>query len=447
MELLLDKLHPANLDRSQPVGLRRRYHLNLNLFYLAFIVNSAAHILVATGQFMGSLFQGIQLVAIGILLFVWTRLFGTGYRNSYFFFMLVLFLLWQLLIFLRGDYSGMEYKDYKYLIFDANYGAPHLLIPLFFLVPVKLVMLKKLFDAAFLCGLIYIFLSVLFYKELLEPDYMDMAGIGVTETLAKFLALPMGILLMTAPFQNKKRILFALFVLLIMTIVVVFKARRGLIFFSGIILLTSSALYFYNKPGRVIPLLIITLLSGLWVLLVFDKSEIFGLSVFNNIKERKLQDTRSGVEECFFNDMSVSDWLVGKGFNSGYNCYVFGSEGRGRPKRKVIETDYLQLIMYGGIVNIVLLLMIILPAIYLGIFRSKNLLAKGMAAWILFWLICLYPSNVYSFHLFHYSVWLCAALCYSSKFRGYKDGFLKLYLQEKNSQINYHNLKTNALKA
>ncbi len=43
--------------------------------------------------------------------------------------------------------------------------------------------------------------------------------------------------------------------------------------------------------------------------------------LFSHLMERGTDDTRTGVEECLFNDMEQMDWIVGKGMNGEYYCH------------------------------------------------------------------------------------------------------------------------------
>ena len=45
-----------------------------------------------------------------------------------------------------------------------------------------------------------------------------------------------------------------------------------------------------------------------------DKS-IFGFAI-----DRGNEDTRTGVEEYFYNDMNTKDWILGRGINGEYYC-------------------------------------------------------------------------------------------------------------------------------
>jgi hypothetical protein len=120
--------------------------------------------------------------------------------------------------------------------------------------------------------------------------------------------------------------------------------------------------------------------------------------------------------------MKPVDWIIGKGINGQYYCPgVELGQGRVSIFRRGIETDYLTIILKGGIVSLGLMLLIILPAIVKGFFKSKNLLAKASATWIFLYLVSLYPAPVTTFTLNYLIVWISIGLCYSQKFRNLTD--------------------------
>ena len=65
--------------------------------------------------------------------------------------------------------------------------------------------------------------------------------------------------------------------------------------------------------------------------------------------------------------------------------------------------------------------------IFKGVFRSQNILSKAAGCWILFWIICLYPANVFGFSMNYLLVWLSVGICYSKEIRNIPDTVLKEY--------------------
>jgi hypothetical protein len=152
--------------------------------------------------------------------------------------------------------------------------------------------------------------------------------------------------------------------------------------------------------------------------------------IFSYISDRLnegIDDTRAGVEEDLFQDMEFKDWVIGKGINGSY--YSPGLDGEDfRDYRTGIETDYLAIILKGGLINLGLLLLIAIPAIFKGLFYSRNILSKAAAIWILLYLLDLYPTPVTDFTLNYLLVWISIGICYSNTIRNISENKMNLLL-------------------
>jgi hypothetical protein len=124
--------------------------------------------------------------------------------------------------------------------------------------------------------------------------------------------------------------------------------------------------------------------------------------------------------------MNTQDWIIGKGMNGKYFCPGIDVNDR-TGYRRIIETDYLNIILKGGIISLGLLILILVPAIIKGLFYSKNLLSKAAAFWIFLWLIDLYPASVNAFSLNNLLVWLSIGICYSKTIRNISESGIKSY--------------------
>lgn len=153
--------------------------------------------------------------------------------------------------------------------------------------------------------------------------------------------------------------------------------------------------------------------------------------IFNFLIERGEEDTRTGVEVWMYADMSPTDWVIGKGIKGQYYCPVVENvnDAEGAGYRDNIETGYLQIILKGGIISLALLLLMFVPAVYKGLFKSKNVLSKAAALWIFLWIIYLYPSGGIVFTMNYVLVWIAVGICYSEKIRNLPDSTIKNYLQ------------------
>src|SRR5690606_40977898 len=96
--------------------------------------------------------------------------------------------------------------------------------------------------------------------------------------------------------------------------------------------------------------------------------------------------------------------------------------------RHVIETGYLQMILKGGIIGVCLFLLITIPAIFLGLFQSKNILSKAAAIWIIMALLNSYPTIITGFTFKYLLVWISIGICYSQTIRSIKEKHIQQYL-------------------
>ena len=275
--------------------------------------------------------------------------------------------------------------------------------------------MKKAFNVIVILGIFYIVYDMFFVKDLLYSMGDNLKSQGIIEYFSKTLSIPCGFLLLTYVYYSNKRKLFALFVIVLTFILAVIRARRGLMFMSFSILLFSYFIYYYANKGKLIKFLFPLLL----ILLIY----FFGAKIYNEnrnglfgyITERLYEDTRTGVEECFYNDMNTKDWIIGKGINGSYYCPDIDADLS--IFRNGIETDYLNIILKGGIVSLGLLLLIIVPAIFKGLFCQKIYFQKLQVFGILFYLSDLYPVPVTNFTLNYLLVWISISICYSKYIR------------------------------
>jgi ABC-type phosphate/phosphonate transport system permease subunit len=133
-------------------------------------------------------------------------------------------------------------------------------------------------------------------------------------------------------------------------------------------------------------------------------------------------------------DMSNTDWLIGKGIAGEYYCpNIDVNDVTGY--RSVVETGFLQIMLKGGAISLGLLLLIAIPAFVLGIFYSKNILSKACGMWILLWVLYLYPTVPNSFHIHFLLFWMGVGICYSKKIRNLPESVLTGYFKQKDALL------------
>jgi hypothetical protein len=260
---------------------------------------------------------------------------------------------------------------------------------------------------------------------LLNRDVHDQTSVEIVEVFTSELSLACGFLLLTYIYHSKPQKIFIWSIVILSILFAIIRARRSLMFILICPVLITYLIYI-TKNKLKLPVVILSIfLCGL--LMIYGIKFFNESSLFSSVKKRGLEDTRSNVEDCYYSDMKTIDWIIGKGMNGRYYCPDIDANGT-TDYRYVIETGYLNIILKGGLIDVVLLLLIMIPAIFMGLFYSNNLLSKAAAIWILLWLIDLFPTMIATFTLNYLLVWISVAICYNKRIRNVPEKIMKPFL-------------------
>jgi hypothetical protein len=346
------------------------------------------------------------------------------FDNSYLKIIYSLYCLWLFLLVLRvlpflGDYSYL-----KKFLFNSWYGGMLYFAPLLLLFPRDLFFYKKVFDVILIFGIFFILYDIVFIRFLLYSPLSDQ-DFGVIESFSD-LSFSSGFILLTYAYHSKKKQLLAITVVLLALLFAIIRARRGLILMYGNMIFFSYLFYIFSSKFRLIIIystVLIALIGAIYISGIYKpgNSPIFGY-----LLERGTEDTRTGVELSFYDDMKTKDWIIGRGIKGEYFCPNI-EENQITNYRSNIETGYLQTILKGGLMSFGLFLLIAIPAIFMGLFNSKNILSKAAAVWILLSLTKLYPTIENTFTLHYLLVWVSIGICYSKEIRKLPEAEMKDY--------------------
>ena len=400
----------------------------LNLFWIGFILYVAGWTLSTTKQVNFVLCQLVQMFGMVLLIPSWAKLVKLKFDNEYQKIIFILLLTWSISIFIRGLFDIESLNDVKGVLFNPWFGGLFYFAPLVMLFPKKLIYYKKIFDVVIILAVIYILYDLRFISNLMEPDGENELSRDIVEYFSKTLGFPVIFILLTYVYHTRPRVLFSAIVFLVIIFFSMVRARRGMLAMAIGPLAIVYLLYMINSRRKVlagvISLSVITLIISGFFLYIYTNESI---EIFDLLEERGTGDTRSGVERNFYNSMEGIDWVIGRGMlGEYYSPSIAGSNYRG-----TIETDFLNMILKGGYINVILLLLILVPAMINGIFRSKNTLAKASGFWILYWMLSTYPATVQVFTLYYLLVWFAVGICYSSTMRNMPESALKVYFQSK----------------
>ncbi|WP_339923294.1 hypothetical protein [uncultured Cyclobacterium sp.] len=386
----------------------------LDLFWLGVVIYFAGFTLSTTTTVSYIICQLSQL--LGILLFLPTaiNLIHWKFDNKYLKIVFIIYCSWQLSVISRG--FSFEYEDLKSYLFDVDGGVFRYFVPLILLFPKNIFIYKKIYNVIFILGILFIIYTVLFFNNLMNLNYINNDTKFTFEHFTKILSVPIGFIFLTFLYHSNRKKIFAALIITLSVVFAIIRARRTLLFMN-ITPLLFTFMFYLSIGKRKFLILIFSLILGssifLYGIKIYNENKN---GVFSLLTERVYEDTRTNVEDCLYEDMNNIDWIIGKGINGKYYCSGIDlNDNSGY--RKMIETEYLNIILKGGVISLGLLLLILIPAIVKGVFYSNNLLSKAAAIWILIWVLELYPANVYSFCLNHILVWISVGICYSKSIR------------------------------
>ena len=387
-----------------------------NCFWAGLIIYSAAYCFGTIAQKNYAFAYPLQALGFLFIVFNGAMLIQFYINNKYLKLFYILYTLWFIIIILRG--FPFQNQFWKNTFFDAQYGINIFFVPLILLFPQNIFFYKKIFKVIFILAGIFIVFDILFIKDLLDVSnyFTDVSSSKYAyDNFVQILSLPVGFIILTYSYHSRKIKGFSFLVMFVTILFEIYRARRGLLFATLSQLLMASVVYFLYGKRK---LYIFFAYSFITLFLFFGNIENYmeKSNLFNVFSERVADDTRTPVETCFYKDMKLKDWIIGRGINGQYYCPDIDQNDQ-TGYREVIETNYLNIILKGGLISLSLLLLIAIPAIIKGLFYSKNILSKAAGIWILLWILDLYPVTVNGFSLNNLLVWVSIGICYNKEIR------------------------------
>lgn len=393
------------------------------IFWTGFIIYILSYTISTTGKVNFKICNVFQIIGLGLIIPTAFYTLRHKITNDYLRIIFFIYLLWSLIIVVRG--FKFDYEFYKQLLFDTDAGFFLYIVPVMIFYPIKSGYIKNVFNVILFFCFGYLLYDILFIQQLLNPSN-DSRSREIIENFTLHLALPAGFMLLTFIYHDGKKNIIALFTLILSFILVVIRARRGLMFMTFSILIFSYLIYQYVNKTKIINIIMSIFLI---IILTYISVSIYQSNreeTFNLITERFGQQTRNIVEEYFYRDLKPGDWIVGKGIDGTYFCPgVEEDVGKISIYRRVIETGYLQVILNGGLISWSLFLLMAIPAIFKGLFRSSNILSKASGIWIFLFLLFMYPGTMTFFSLYYMLVWISIGICYSNEIRKMTDDEVK----------------------
>ncbi|MBX9189798.1 hypothetical protein HCG69_17250 [Bacteroides sp. K03] len=354
------------------------------------------------------------LIISGILMVVFTLLrfmsFSNANRKKEIWGLFLIILLWNGIMFIRSDVSEITQK--------SNYLLPYPILPYFaiflMMLPLKN-LLRSFIGVTYMVNVLFLFIffiPIIEYNNGFRQFYLETFAIGA------------GFIYITNKYHSSQKCFIALLVLFLAFLVATLTARRNLMLTFGLYMLIGSINIVINGKIKSIESKLIAILVS-FILLIgaisFYIQESSG--TFSNITKRAKEDTREDVFLAFAIDMAnPKDLILGRGVFGQYYCPGVDKDENDEYNdyRNDIECGYLQIILKGGLIYLILYLLIFIIAIYKGL-KSSNQLSKGCAYILIIQLIDLAPFGLHAFNTKTFMIWLAVAICLDLNISKMKD--------------------------
>lgn len=408
-----------------------KYERDLKSLYLNYIIFwSCFFVFVCSNAFLSTFVPSFFLITQAFQSLALIGMFYSGFYmvqfrvfNDYLGVMLFLYFIWIFFIVFNGFI--FEYNWVKGFFLS---GYLRYFFPLILFFPKNLRFYKLLFIVIVCSAIGYIFLNFAFFDLVTAHYDTNEANKFTFEGFTRNLGVPLSFLLFTYIYHSKTKVSIVLAAVIVMLLISTFRARRAILAVTVVhLFITGIIFYIYSDKKLMIAIVgsLILFIGGIYGGQFFMNNKD---TFFAELVDRNTTDTRSGVEAAFKRDFDFQDWVIGRGIDGKYWCpNIDMNDTTGY--RWMIETDYLNIILKGGVIHLILVLLIAIPAFIRALFYSNNLLSKAAGIWIVLWILSLYPMNVFNFDINHLIFWLSVGIGYSKGTRAMSDDQIMMGLK------------------
>ena len=331
----------------------------------------------------------------------------------------ILLIIWSLFTITRS----LSYNPDNWMTMFGN----HYLGAGAWLTPLALIIGYNIFSWKYLMKL---FIYILFISIIITPLYFVLSDNFVKASLfSLYFSLPLLVLLFF--YLKLKYKIFVLLSLFSYIISAFYYSYRTVIIVISLTI--CFALFEYVKISRaniIIKSINILIITSLFV---FSSVEFIKQININENDQVLLKDTRTFLLTELIKDMSPIERIVGRGALGKYYSKTFADLnkygiGIGDNYRGGVEIGYLHLTLKGGYIMLILYLSILLPSVFLGIFRSENFFTKSLGYYILIALIVMFVNFPPVFDPFFLLVWFSAGSILNKNIRNSPNDFIIHYI-------------------
>ena len=355
----------------------------------------------------------LWLISVAFFIFSCYKLL-VNYKlgNNYFKVIFYIFFLYTLFIIFRAFPFSLGDVIKTYMISDSQFWP--LIIPLFVFFDKRITTVALFIKYIYILIYPFLVLNLIYHKLILEQLSAEL----VIHTLV----YPLGFFLLNARYVSNKKVNISFAIIFISFVSLAYLARRNAVVTLTGFMMSAYVLNTMNR-SKVMLFRIFPFLIGIGIFCFFTFTTV-SEKITKKLDERISEDTRSGLFQQFFFDLThTHSMALGKGMNGTYYCPIEGQvtdDGvviSDETNRSIIENGYLQLMLKGGIIYIVLFLLVLIPAAFYGIFKSSNQFSKACGVMILLWLIDMSIYGLPTFCLHYIIIWICVGVCYQKNIR------------------------------
>lgn len=241
---------------------------------------------------------------------------------------------------------------------------------------------------------IAVVMLITFRNEIVLYDTSEYSS-WIVESIC-LLAIPVSLLLYLSFTISKRTVIFIIISYLVLLLTSIWLGRRSVSFELLIALLIFVYLNAKNKK----------VFMGCIILLILAYPYIGKLYNSDNsrLKDRMEIDNRSPEDKDALNSLTGIYYYIGKGIDGEYYSHAHAMN------RGIVETGFSHMMLKGGFVFVFLYIIIMIRAIFLGFFYSKNKFSKGLAFYVLVQLVSMYPLPIPVMNLQCFILWYSIAL-------------------------------------
>lgn len=342
-------------------------------------------------------------------------------------FLMIFLLIWNTLNIAVTIFSGKlnltrTFGEETYIL---NYILPFLL-----LYNEKYIPLKEIFKYSIVFEIFALMLIALNFQYIAMANNIDLISNILDENI-KYRSLaqipimwsiPASILFFNYQMVKKKYIIISLLAFILSIGFSMTFGRRSTSAYG--LLFLFSAFWFYISYAHIQfrKKILIVVISIIFIVIAI----YYIMNHFLFLTDRGLENTREGVSNAFYADMSTIDYIFGRGINGTYYdpLNIFDELNN---KRTGIETGYLNIILHSGLLFFIPYTLICLQSTIKGFFNSKNLLVKSMAIYIFINYLLLTFGSYPAYNLRFFILWIAILFCNSALFRNMDNRMIKHY--------------------